>query len=100
MHIVRSLRRICPVNIPIKNLILQNRRDFVPSNSEFMNERNTYKFIINCLENRKLMDSRSFFKNLEMKQLLKKTWCANHEMPVFAPKSFSQQYKENLAENV
>lgn len=91
---------VCPMNIPIKDLILQNRRDFVPSNSEFMSERNTYKFIINCLENRKSMDSRSFFKNFELKHLLKKTWCTNHEMPVFAPKSFSQQYRENLMENV
>ncbi len=90
---------VCPMNIPIKSLILQNRRDFVPSNSEFMSEKNTYKFIINCLESRKSMDSRSFFKNFEMKQLLKRTWCVNHEMPVFAPKSFSQQYRENLVEN-
>ena len=84
----------CPMNIKISDLILQNRIDIIKEDRSLVGEKNVFNFILNRVENRKDMDNKPFFKNFELKQLLKKTWGTHREIPVFAEKSFSQLWRE------
>ena len=84
---------ICPVKIPLDDLIIENRS--LAINEKTGNSR--YDALVKAMiwhcKSRKKMDSPLFFKKLEMKRLLGPLW-GEKNMPEFASKSFSQQWRE------
>lgn len=86
---------VCPVKIDIHKMLLLNRRDAVNEGVVTGKERWGWKFWRRGMLKRKMMD---FFsgktKNFFMRSFFKKTWGHYKEMPVVAPKSFSQQWQE------
>ena len=85
----------CPMNIKISDLILRNRVDIVNENASLLGEKRVFNFIMKRVGNRKDMDkTKDFINKLEFRQMLKKTWGAHRELPVFAEKSFSEMWRE------
>ena len=86
---------ICPVKIPLDDLMIENRR--------FVNEEKAgnskldamFRLMIWHCKSRKKMDSPLFMKKLELKRFINsQTWGSRRSLPEFAPKSFSQIWKE------
>ena len=85
----------CPMNIKISDLILRNRIEIAREDGNLMGEKRVINFIMKRVDNRKDMDkTKDFLNRLEMKQLIKKTWGVHREIPAFAPKSFSELWRE------
>ena len=91
----RQCEEYCPMNIKISDLILRNRIEIAKEDGSLMGEKRVINFIMKRVDNRKDMDkTKDFLNRLEMKQLIKKTWGVHREIPAFAPKSFSELWRE------
>ncbi|NOY51461.1 MAG: lactate utilization protein [Chlorobi bacterium] len=86
---------VCPVKIPLHDLLLINRNDAVNRNIPDFIEKQANKWASIVLGSRKLLDMTSgSTKNFLGKKLAGKAWGPRREFPVLAPKSFSQMWKE------
>lgn len=83
---------ICPVKIPIENLVLENRRLVAMKGIGNARFEALVKTLIGHCRSRKKMDCPQWFKKMEMKQLLKGSF-TKRNAPVLAPKSFNQLCK-------
>ena len=85
---------VCPVKIPLDDLVIENR-GLVNSEKAGNSKLDAmFKLMIWHCKSRKKMDSPLFLKKLELKRLLTTIWGERRVMPEFAPKSFSQLWKE------
>lgn len=84
---------ICPVKIPLDDLIIENRHLAINEKTGNSRYDALVKTMIWHCKSRKKMDSPLFFKKLEMKRLLGPLW-GEKNIPDFASKSFSQQWRE------
>lgn len=91
--------KACPAKIDIDRLLLLNRRDAVRENMQTPAEYKGWKYYLRIFKNRKFLD---FFqgkmKNKILNLFSKKIWSNKGDQPVFAPKSFAQQWKEKRQE--
>lgn len=82
---------VCPVQIPLSNLLLFNRRDYVKegfSDKRFSKVIKAYKFV---MSNRWILDKSSAkLRNYGLKLALDASWGTNREFPKIANQSFSQ----------
>lgn len=92
-------QKVCPVKIDMDRLLLLNRRDTVRENMQAPVEYKGWKYFLRIFKNRKILD---FFsgkiKNKILNLFSKKIWSNKSDQPVFAPKSFAQQWKEKRKE--
>ena len=85
---------ICPVNIPLKDLFLENRKDLVKEDKSLISEKNFFNAIIKKMVNRKNLDKHgASFKDMELSYHIKKKWGSKRELPKFAKESFSEYWK-------
>ncbi|MDW8296965.1 MAG: LutB/LldF family L-lactate oxidation iron-sulfur protein [Raineya sp.] len=88
---------VCPVKIPIHNLLLLNRKQSVEEKQSTFWERLGFRLWKKAMLSRKLMD---FFsaktKNKWLKRLFGKTWGKRRIMPQIAEKSFAEQWEEKM----
>lgn len=85
---------ICPVNIPLKDLFLENRKDLVKLDKSLMGEKVFFNSLIKKMTNRKNLDKHgNNFKDMELSYHIKKKWGTKRELPKFAKESFSQYWK-------
>lgn len=91
--------KVCPTKIDVDRLLLLNRRDAVRENMQTPTEYKGWKYYLRILRKRKFLD---FFsghtKNKILSFFSKKVWINKSDQPVFAPKSFAQQWKEKRKE--
>ena len=85
---------ICPVKIPLDDLIIENRHLAITEKTGNSRYDTLLKTMIWHCKSRKKMDGPLFLKKVEMKRLLAPLWGDNRPMPEFASKSFSQQWRE------
>ncbi|MEW6467722.1 MAG: LutB/LldF family L-lactate oxidation iron-sulfur protein [Bacteroidota bacterium] len=86
---------VCPVKIDIHNLLLYNRRDAVRQKTNTKTENWTWYFWKTAMLKRSVMEKGGAkLKNFMLRQFFRKQWGARREMPVVAPKSFNQLWKE------
>ena len=86
---------VCPVKIPIHELLLENRNEAVKRNIITTSERRLNKWSTIALNSRKLLDfTEGGTKNFLAKKLAAKAWGPRREFPEIAPKSFAQLWKE------
>ena len=85
---------VCPVKIPLDNLIIQNRSLSITEKTGNAKFDSMMKTMIWHCKSRKKMDSPLFLKRLELKRFMGQLWGERREMPIFATKSFSQQWRE------
>jgi len=86
---------VCPVKIPLHELLLHNRNDAVKEVNPAMFEKLTMWGWKKVMLNRKLMDFGSVnFKNKALKLVFSKLWGIRREVPTLAKKSFHDLWKE------
>ena len=90
----RKCVEICPVKIPLDDLIIENRHLAIMKKTNNSKYDALLRAMIWHYKSRKKMDSPLFFKKLELKRLFGLLWGNNRPLPEFASKSFSQQWKE------
>lgn len=84
---------ICPVKIPIEDLMIENRRMVMDERIGDAKFESLVKSMIGHCRSRKKMDCPQWLKRLEIKQLLGKGSFTKRVMPELAPKSFNQMTK-------
>ncbi len=86
---------VCPVKIPLHELLLINRNHAVKKGYYTFFEKQTIKISSRALRSRKMLDLLSGnTKNKLMKLSMSKAWGTKRELPELAPKSFNQLWKE------
>ncbi len=90
-----SCTEVCPVNIPIHELLIHNRNHAVKKGYHTFFEKQSIVLSSKAMKSRSRLD---FFsgktKNKITKITVKKKWGNKRELPQFEPKSFSQLWKE------
>lgn len=85
---------VCPVKIPIENLVIENRRIIAEKHLGDPKFESLVKTLIGHCKSRKKMDCPQWLKKLEFKQLVGKRATDYSFFPELAPKSFNQMSKE------
>jgi L-lactate dehydrogenase complex protein LldF len=85
---------VCPVKIDLHKLLLTNRRDAVTEKSTKTENVIWFFWKGAMLKRSKMEKGGAKVKNFMLKQFFKKTWGDRRELPVVAPKSFNQIWKE------
>lgn len=85
---------VCPVKIPIENLVIENRRLIAEKRVGNAKYEALVKSMISHCKSRKKMDCPQWLKKLEIKQMVSKSAFTKRTMPELAPKSFNQLSKE------
>ena len=86
---------VCPVKIPLDDLIIENRHLVATARVGDARIEALLKIMIWHCKSRKKLDSPLFIKRMELKRFLSaSTWGDRRQLPEFAPKSFSQWWKE------
>jgi len=87
---------VCPVKINLPKLLLYNRNMAVETQHTKFAERQLIKGWKLVIKKRKLLNLvNGNVKNILFKLFFKKLWGKRRELPVFAKKSFNQQYNKN-----
>jgi len=85
---------VCPVNIPLHDMLLENRNDSVKQGFTTSSERLTMKGWKKTMKSRSMMDLvGGNIKNMAVKQVFHKAWGSRRSLPEFAEKSFKKQFK-------
>lgn len=86
---------VCPVKIPLHNLILNMRSIMVENNYSPLAEKVAMQSFAKVMAKGSRMDIvNGKMKNIFMRLFAKKLWGKYRELPVFADKSFRQQWKK------
>jgi L-lactate dehydrogenase complex protein LldF len=86
---------VCPVKIPLHDLLLENRKDSVAQGFLNPGEKLSMNGMKVFLIKRKRLDLfKSGLKNLGMQFVFKKAWGQRRELPKFARKSFREMWEE------
>ncbi|MFU8844684.1 MAG: LutB/LldF family L-lactate oxidation iron-sulfur protein [Bacteroidales bacterium] len=86
-----SCTEVCPVKIPLHEMLLYNRNENVVSGHSGFSERMSMQGMKRMLMKRKRLDLiNSGLKNFGMQMMFKKTWGSGRELPKFASKSFHE----------
>jgi L-lactate dehydrogenase complex protein LldF len=90
---------VCPVKIPLHDLLLRNRKDTVEKKYTTVSERIMVKGWERVMLKPKLMDVvGGKTKNMVASLFFKKAWGSNRELPKFADKSFHKKWLEQHPE--
>jgi L-lactate dehydrogenase complex protein LldF len=90
-----SCTSVCPVKIPIHDLLLRNKHHYVENYQTPKSERMTWSYFAKAFQNRKLLNMGSAgLKNTFLKLALKKTWNKRREPLKTSGKTFNQMWKE------
>jgi len=91
---------VCPVKIPLHDLLLENRKDSVKKGLVTRGEKISMSGMITFLSKRKRLDiMNSKLKNIGLQIVFKKAWGPRRELPKFSKKSFRDMWIERQAEN-
>ncbi len=86
---------VCPVRINLHELLLNNRRLAVERHCSSLAEKVAFYGWKQAMLHRRLMNlGGGRFKNLVLTEIFANAWGKDRELPVFARKSFSQQWKD------
>lgn len=91
--------KACPVQIPLDNLIMLNRREMIEKQYDDPKLNVFFKMLIKSYKSRKLMNMPASIKNFTMKKMIANNYGKRKELPKFAPKTFSKMWQEMNNEN-
>lgn len=90
---------VCPVNIPLHELLLLNRNHAVKKGNYRTSEKISMLAFKKALSSRKMMDIvGGNTKNFILKATFRKNWGVRRELPKLSSKSFSERWKEENGE--
>lgn len=85
---------VCPVNIPLHDFLLENRKDSVKEGHAKGMEKFGMRSATKALKSRKLMNYGGGMKNFAMKRFFKKSWGPRRDLPHVQKKTFNKIWKE------
>lgn len=86
---------VCPVDIDIQKMLLLNRKDAVDEGLAPAAEEKLWNGYTTVVKKRRWLDFfGGRFKNFIMRYFFKNAWGDKRDLPEFAPKSFSKQWRE------
>lgn len=86
---------VCPVNIPLHELFLHNRNDFVNKSEISINEKLLFWTWKKIILSRNFMNLGSVaLKNKVFSMVFSKIWGKKRKLPEFSPKNFNQMWRE------
>jgi len=86
---------VCPVNIPLHEMLLYNRNESVKSGFSKSSEKFSINGMKYFLKSRKRIDMlKGGMKNLGMQMFFTRTWGSRRDLPKFAKKSFKEMWAE------
>lgn len=85
---------VCPVNIPIRDMILEERRNYYPEMLIDKNHRRSSNFMKKFLTSRKKMNSRAFHKRRLLKKYISADIKKSHRTLAFAKETFNKSYRK------
>ena len=86
---------VCPVKIPLHELLLVNRNYAIENGFFTLSEKQSIKWSTKAMSSRKMMNmTGGKMKNTLSGTFLKKTWGSRRDLPKFSDKSFNEQWKE------
>jgi len=92
--------QVCPVNIPLHEMLLYNRNDSVLKGFSKKGETFSMDMMKRFLSKRKRMDMfKSGIKNMGVRMVFKNVWGQRRELPKFAEKSFRDLWLERQGKN-
>jgi len=92
--------QVCPVNIPLHEMLLYNRNDSVLKGFSKKGETFSMDMMKRFLSKRKRMDMfKSGMKNMGVRMVFKNVWGPRRELPKFAEKSFRDLWLERQGKN-
>ncbi len=92
--------QVCPVNIPLHEMLLYNRNDSVLKGYSKKGEKFSMDMMKRFLSKRKRMDMfKSGMKNIGVRMVFKNVWGPRRELPTFAEKSFRDLWLERQGKN-
>jgi L-lactate dehydrogenase complex protein LldF len=95
-----SCTQVCPVNIPLHELLLYNRNESVTKGISKKGEKFSMDMMERFLSKRKRLDRfGSGLKNLGVRMVFKNVWGPRRELPKFAEKSFRDLWLEREGKN-
>ena len=95
-----SCTQVCPVNIPLHELLLYNRNESVTKGISKKGEKFSMDMMKRFLSKRKRLDRfGSGLKNLGVRMVFKNVWGSRRELPKFAEKSFRDLWLEREGKN-
>jgi L-lactate dehydrogenase complex protein LldF len=95
-----SCTQVCPVNIPLHELLLYNRNESVTKGISKKGEKFSMDMMERFLSKRKRLDRfGSGLKNLGVRMVFKNVWGPRRELPKFAEKSFRDLWLEREEKN-
>ena len=90
-----SCTAVCPVDINLHELLINNRSDSISKKNYSFTEGLTMSTWHQVLKNRKWMDwGKPKWKNMLLKKLYSNRWGSDRKMPTIADKSFKQLWEE------
>lgn len=90
-----SCTAVCPVDINLHELLINNRSDSIKKKNYSFTEGLTMSTWHQVLKNRKWMDwGKPKWKNMILKKLYSNRWGSERKMPTIADKSFKQLWEE------
>jgi L-lactate dehydrogenase complex protein LldF len=89
-----SCTDVCPVNIPLHELLLVNRKESVEEGYATTGERFLMSNMRKVLLSRKMMNMSGGMKNMVFKYFFKSTWGPRRELPILESKTFNKLWKE------
>ena len=87
---------VCPVKIPLHQLLLVNRKEAVDVKPDRSDKNKMYVWKKAVLNRRRMDMAGGATKNMIIKQFFKKKWGNKRLLPKIQEKSFSQQWKDKL----
>lgn len=92
--------QVCPVNIPLHELLLYNRSESVTKGISKKGEKFSMDMMERFLSKRKRLDRFGpGLKNLGVRMVFKNVWGPRRELPKFAEKSFRDMWQEREGKN-
>ena len=86
---------VCPVNIPLHNMLIYNRNYAVNNGFNTVSNARRVKWFTKVSSSRKFSDwPSSSIKNMIVNMIMKKSWGKEREIPKLAEKSFNKQWNE------
>jgi len=88
---------VCPVNIPLHELLLVNRHESIEQGLNTSGERFVMNNMRRVLLSRNLMNMGGGFKNLLFRNFFASSWGSRRELPHLEAKTFNKLWKERQA---
>lgn len=93
-----NCEKVCPISLPLRKMIIENRRFFYEKGHLSYSEKSNFKKIGKAISNRKKLNKIKIVKTIKFRSLMSKDFRKHRKFPPFEKYSFNQQYIKNLKE--